>query len=70
MLRRPFGSSGFDVPALGFGAMQIGAPDLEEAQVARALDHLLATSAEMRRLWAEDLTEEAPPAAVLQGRGQ
>jgi aryl-alcohol dehydrogenase-like predicted oxidoreductase len=41
MLRRPYGSSGFEVPALGFGAMQIGAPGIDEAQVARILNHVL-----------------------------
>lgn len=41
MLRRPFGDSGLTVPALGFGAMQIGDPRLDELHAARLLNHVL-----------------------------
>ena len=41
VLRRPFGDSGLTVPALGFGAMQIGDPQLDERHVARMLNHVL-----------------------------
>jgi aryl-alcohol dehydrogenase-like predicted oxidoreductase len=41
MLRRPFGNTGLHVPALGFGAMQVGAPQLDERHVARLLNHVL-----------------------------
>jgi aryl-alcohol dehydrogenase-like predicted oxidoreductase len=41
MQRRPFGSTGLDVPALGFGAMQVGDPRLPEAAAARLLNHAL-----------------------------
>jgi aryl-alcohol dehydrogenase-like predicted oxidoreductase len=41
MLRRPFGNSGLQVPALGFGAMQIGDPQLDEGRVGRLLNHVL-----------------------------
>jgi aryl-alcohol dehydrogenase-like predicted oxidoreductase len=38
---RPYGSSGLQVPVLGFGAMQVGDPSLGEAQVERLLHHVL-----------------------------
>ena len=41
MQRRPFGRTGLDVPALGFGAMQVGDPRLPEAAAARILNHAL-----------------------------
>ena len=41
MLRRPFGNSGLQVPALAFGAMQIGDPQLAESHVGRLLNHVL-----------------------------
>ena len=41
MQRRPFGRTGLDVPALGFGAMQVGDPRLPEAAAARLLNHAL-----------------------------
>jgi aryl-alcohol dehydrogenase-like predicted oxidoreductase len=41
MLRRGFGQTGLKVPALGFGAMQAGDPQLPEADVARLLNHAL-----------------------------
>lgn len=41
MLKRPYGRSGLSVPILGFGAMQVGDPALEEARVARLLHHVL-----------------------------
>lgn len=41
MLHRPFGATGVTVPALGFGAMQIGAPDVSEADAERALNAAL-----------------------------
>ena len=41
MQRRPFGHSGLEVPALGFGAMQVGDPHLPEAAAARILNHAL-----------------------------
>jgi len=41
MQRRPFGHSGLEVPALGFGAMQVGDPRLPEAAAARILNHAL-----------------------------
>jgi aryl-alcohol dehydrogenase-like predicted oxidoreductase len=41
MLRRHFGNSGLQVPALGFGAMQIGDPELAESRVGRLLNHVL-----------------------------
>ena len=41
MLRRPFGNSGLQVPALGFGAMQIGDPQLADSHAGRLLNHVL-----------------------------
>lgn len=41
MQRRPFGHTGLTVPALGFGAMQVGDPRLPEAAAARILNHAL-----------------------------
>jgi aryl-alcohol dehydrogenase-like predicted oxidoreductase len=41
MLRRPFGRTGLEVPALGFGAMQAGDPGLSEDAAARLLNHAL-----------------------------
>jgi aryl-alcohol dehydrogenase-like predicted oxidoreductase len=41
VLRRPFGDGGLTVPVLGFGAMQIGDPQLDELHVARLLNHVL-----------------------------
>jgi aryl-alcohol dehydrogenase-like predicted oxidoreductase len=41
MRRRPFGSTGLEVPVLGFGAMQAGDPGLAEADAARLLNHAL-----------------------------
>ena len=41
MQRRPFGHSGLEVPALGFGAMQVGHPSLPEAAASRILNHAL-----------------------------
>lgn len=40
-LQRPYGNSGLMVSALGLGAMQIGDPNLEEAQVAALLNFAL-----------------------------
>jgi aryl-alcohol dehydrogenase-like predicted oxidoreductase len=39
--RRPFGATGLEVPVLGFGAMQVGDPELPEAQAGRLLNHAL-----------------------------
>jgi aryl-alcohol dehydrogenase-like predicted oxidoreductase len=39
--RRPFGRTGLEVPALGFGAMQAGDPRLPEDAAARVLNHAL-----------------------------
>ena len=36
-----FRDSGLTVPALGFGAMQVGDPQLDERHVARTLNHVL-----------------------------
>jgi len=41
MQRRPFGLTGLDVPALGFGAMQVGDPRLSDPAAARLLNHAL-----------------------------
>jgi aryl-alcohol dehydrogenase-like predicted oxidoreductase len=41
MQTRPYGSSGLQVPALGFGAMQVGDPAIEEARAGRLLHHVL-----------------------------
>ena len=41
MQRRAYGRSGLDVPVLGFGAMQAGAPGLGDAAAARLLHHAL-----------------------------
>jgi len=41
MQRRPFGRTGFEVPVLGFGAMQAGDPRLSEEHAARLLNHAL-----------------------------
>jgi len=41
MQMRAFGSSGLRVPVLGFGAMQIGDPTLDEAHAERLLHHVL-----------------------------
>jgi aryl-alcohol dehydrogenase-like predicted oxidoreductase len=41
MQMRPYGSSGLRVPALGFGAMQVGDPALDEMQAERLLHHVL-----------------------------
>jgi aryl-alcohol dehydrogenase-like predicted oxidoreductase len=41
MQRRPFGHTGLEVPALGFGAMQVGDPRLPEAAAARILNDAL-----------------------------
>ncbi len=41
MEMRPFGSTGLQVSALGFGAGHIGSPDLTDAQVQRLLDTVL-----------------------------
>ncbi|HET7202288.1 MAG TPA: aldo/keto reductase [Steroidobacteraceae bacterium] len=41
MQMRSYGSSGLRVPVLGFGAMQVGDPSLDEAQAARLLHHVL-----------------------------
>jgi len=41
MQRRPFGRTGLDVPALGFGAMQVGDPRLSDPAAARLLNHAL-----------------------------
>jgi len=38
---RPFGTTGLSVPVLGFGAMQVGDPALEEAHVERLLNRVL-----------------------------
>jgi aryl-alcohol dehydrogenase-like predicted oxidoreductase len=38
---RSFGSTGLRVPLLGFGAMQVGDPALDEARAARLLNHVL-----------------------------
>lgn len=38
---RPYGRTGLQVSMLGFGAMQIGDPALEETHVARVLNHVL-----------------------------
>ena len=41
MLKRPFGRNGLLVPVLGFGAMQVGDPSLDESRVERLLHHVL-----------------------------
>ena len=41
MQSRPFGRTGLEVPALGFGAMQVGDPALGETQAARILNAAL-----------------------------
>ena len=41
MQSRPYGRAGFDVPVLGFGAMQVGHPDLSEPEAARMLNAAL-----------------------------
>jgi len=41
MQRRPFGSTGLQVPVLGFGAMQAGDPGLADEDAARLLNHAL-----------------------------
>ena len=41
MQMRPYGSSGLRVPVLGFGAMQIGDPALDETHAERLLHHVL-----------------------------
>jgi aryl-alcohol dehydrogenase-like predicted oxidoreductase len=41
METRPYGDSGLRVPALGFGAMQVGDPALPEADAERLLHHVL-----------------------------
>ena len=41
MLSRPLGATGRDVSILGYGAMQIGAPDIDERHVAQMLNHVL-----------------------------
>jgi len=41
MQRRAFGRSGLEVPALGFGAMQVGDPNVSEAHAADVLNHAL-----------------------------
>lgn len=38
---RAYGRTGLKVPVLGFGAMQVGAPDLDDASAARLLHHVL-----------------------------
>jgi hypothetical protein len=37
----PFGRTGLEVPVLGFGAMQLGDPSIDEATAARVLHHVL-----------------------------
>ena len=41
MLSRPLGSTGLNVSVLGYGAMQIGAPNIDEGHAARMLHHVL-----------------------------
>jgi len=41
MLRRPYGRTGLAVPVLGFGAMQVGDPGLDEGTAARLLNDVL-----------------------------
>jgi aryl-alcohol dehydrogenase-like predicted oxidoreductase len=41
MLSRPLGATGLDVSTLGYGAMQIGAPDIDEGHAGRMLNHVL-----------------------------
>jgi aryl-alcohol dehydrogenase-like predicted oxidoreductase len=41
MQTRPFGRTGLEVPVLGFGAMQLGDPSIDEATAARVLHHVL-----------------------------
>ncbi|HET9693140.1 MAG TPA: aldo/keto reductase [Steroidobacteraceae bacterium] len=41
MQMRPYGESGLHVPVLGFGAMQVGDPSLDEAPAERLLHHVL-----------------------------
>lgn len=41
MEMRPYGESGLHVPVLGFGAMQVGDPSLDEAPAERLLHHVL-----------------------------
>jgi aryl-alcohol dehydrogenase-like predicted oxidoreductase len=41
MLKRPFGVSGLQAPVLGFGAMQVGDPSLDDARAERVLHHVL-----------------------------
>ena len=41
MHSRPYGHTGLSVPVLGFGAMQVGAPELDERDVERLLHHVL-----------------------------
>jgi aryl-alcohol dehydrogenase-like predicted oxidoreductase len=41
VLRRPYGDSGLTVPVLGFGAMQIGDPALDERHAGRVLNHVV-----------------------------
>ena len=41
MLARNYGSTGITVSAVGFGAMQIGAPDINEAAAAAMLRGVL-----------------------------
>jgi aryl-alcohol dehydrogenase-like predicted oxidoreductase len=41
MQMRPYGSSGLRVPVLGFGAMQVGDPALDETRAERLLHHVL-----------------------------
>jgi aryl-alcohol dehydrogenase-like predicted oxidoreductase len=41
MLRRPFGRTGLEVPSLGFGAMQAGSPQFDEARAAALLNRVV-----------------------------
>jgi aryl-alcohol dehydrogenase-like predicted oxidoreductase len=41
MHSRPYGRTGLSVPVLGFGAMQVGAHELDERHVERLLHHVL-----------------------------
>jgi aryl-alcohol dehydrogenase-like predicted oxidoreductase len=41
MLSRPLGATGLDVSILGYGAMQIGAPAIDDGHAARMLNHVL-----------------------------
>jgi aryl-alcohol dehydrogenase-like predicted oxidoreductase len=41
MESRAFGTTGLQVPAIGFGAMQMGAPDFPDAQAAQLLNRVL-----------------------------